>query len=382
MKNRIFSLLLVLSLIASAFCFVVNAEGNYDATVTSAKAVYDPDGQKISYSLEYTGGALMEAVMNLDKTNNSNNVLFKITVVGVKNGTDLANGVQVALHTVAAHSAKGEGKTFSGEYALAKSKFNSYETVYFCISTNVITGSNSYSFENLAIKVALKGEEIVPPPVDGVPCQITLVPGASSVKVGDTVTLKVSVKDVDTAVAVRGIVAVSAPIVWDSSVLKFESYSDTVIPEGWDTFHNETAVSNGRFEIHMCDDTGDGLFCTEDGFFEITLKFKALKAGTCEFKAERISVADDEVIEFFIDAEPVSVSVSATPVSTELVLGDVNGDGGVDSLDAAKILQYDAGLVLLTAKALERADVNKDGGVDALDASKVLQYDADIISRF
>ena len=155
--------------------------------------------------LEYTGGALMEAVMNLDKTNNSNNVLFKITVVGVKNGTDLAYGVQVALHTVAAHSAKGEGKTFSGEYALAKSKFNSYETVYFCISTNVITGSNSYSFENLAIKVALKGEEVVPPPVDGEPCQITLVPGASSVKVGDTVTLKVSVKDVDTAVAVRGL---------------------------------------------------------------------------------------------------------------------------------------------------------------------------------
>ena len=381
MKKRIFSLLLVLSLIASAFCFVVNAEGNYDATITSAKAVYDPDGQKISYSLEYTGGALMEAVMNLDKTNNSNNVLFKITVVGVKNGTDLANGVQVALHTVAAHSAKGEGKTFSGEYALAKSKFNSYETVYFCISTNVITGSNSYSFENLAIKVALKGEEVVPPPVDGDPCQITLVPGASSVKVGDTVTLKVSVKDVDTAVMVGGIIAISAPIEWDSKILKFKSYDDTAIPEGWDTFHDETAVSNGRFEIHMCDDTGYGMVCKEDGFFEITLNFAAINSGLCRFSAEDITVADGEFNEFILDAPVASVTVVPAP-STELALGDVNGDGGVDSLDAAKILQYDAGLVLLTAKALERADVNKDGGVDALDASKVLQYDAGIISRF
>lgn len=381
MKKRIFSLLLVLSLVASAFCFVVSAEGNYDATITSAKAVYDPDGQKISYSLEYTGGALMEAVMNLDKTNNSNNVLFKITVIGVKNGTDLANGVQVALHTVAAHSAKGEGKTFSGEYALAKSKFNSYETVYFCISTNVITGSNSYSFENLAIKVALKGEEVVPPPVDGEPCQITLVPGASSVKVGDTVTLKVSVKDVDTAVMVGGIIAISAPIEWDSKILKFKSCDDTVIPEGWDTFHDETAVSNGRFEIHMCDDTGYGMVCTEDGFFEITLNFVAVNSGICNFSTEDITVADGEFNEFILDASVASVTVAPAP-STELALGDVNGDGGVDSLDAAKILQYDAGLVLLTAKALERADVNKDGGVDALDASKVLQYDAGIISKF
>lgn len=381
MKKRIFSLLLVLSLVASAFCFVVSAEGNYDATITSAKAVYDPDGQKISYSLEYTGGALMEAVMNLDKTNNSNNVLFKITVIGVKNGTDLVNGVQVALHTVAAHSAKGEGKTFSGEYALAKSKFNSYETVYFCISTNVITGSNSYSFENLAIKVALKGEEVVPPPVDGVPCQITLVPGASSVKVGDTVSLKVSVKDVDTAVMVGGIIAISAPIEWDSKILKFKSYDDTVIHEGWDTFHDETAVSNGRFEIHMCDDTGYGMVCTEDGFFEITLNFVAVNSGICNFSAEDITVADGEFNEFILDASVASVTVAPAP-STELALGDVNGDGGVDSLDAAKILQYDAGLVLLTAKALERADVNKDGGVDALDASKVLQYDAGIISKF
>lgn len=381
MKKRFFSLLLALTLVASAFCFAVSAAGSYDATVTSAKAVYDPDAQKISYSFAYTGGALMEAVMNLDKANNGNNVLLKITVVGVKTGAELADGVQVAFHTFPAYTLKGDGKSFAGELTLAKNKFNLYETVYVCVATNAITGSTTYPFEDMALKVVLKGEDVEPPaPVDGVPCEITLTPSASSVKVGEAVSLKVSVKNVDTAVAVRGLVAASIPVEWDESVLKFESYNNKVIPEGWDTFHNETAVSNGRFEIHMCDDTDYGVVCTEDGFFEIVLNFKAVKAGLCNFTAENLSVADDEINEFFFDASLASVVV--LPSATGFEIGDVNGDGGVDALDAAKVLQHDAGLITLTANALARADVNGDGFVDAVDASKILQYDAGIIGGF
>ena len=64
-----------------------------------------------------------------------------------------------------------------------------------------------------------------------------------------------------------------------------------------------------------------------------------------------------------------------------VALGDVNGDGYADSLDAAAILQVDAGLKTLTEAAATAADVNGDGYVDSLDAAKVLQFDAGIISK-
>lgn len=59
--------------------------------------------------------------------------------------------------------------------------------------------------------------------------------------------------------------------------------------------------------------------------------------------------------------------------------GDVNGDGFVDSLDAAMILRYDCLLISFDDKQLTCADFNGDGLVDSLDASLVLRYDAGIL---
>lgn len=55
--------------------------------------------------------------------------------------------------------------------------------------------------------------------------------------------------------------------------------------------------------------------------------------------------------------------------------GDVNGDGNVDSLDAAQILKYDAGII----DSITNADVNGDGVVNSLDAAMILKYDAGLI---
>lgn len=60
------------------------------------------------------------------------------------------------------------------------------------------------------------------------------------------------------------------------------------------------------------------------------------------------------------------------------VLGDVNGDGKSNSLDAAQVLKYDAGMISLSEKQKERADVNGDGEVNSLDAAKILREDAGI----
>lgn len=63
-----------------------------------------------------------------------------------------------------------------------------------------------------------------------------------------------------------------------------------------------------------------------------------------------------------------------------VLLGDVDGNGTVDNLDAAKLLRYDAGIIsTIDEKA---ADVNKDGEVGNLDASLILKYDCGLIEGF
>lgn len=70
----------------------------------------------------------------------------------------------------------------------------------------------------------------------------------------------------------------------------------------------------------------------------------------------------------------VTVTVAAAPQ-----LGDVNGDGYIDSADAMLCLRSAVGLTELTAEQKSAADVNKDGFVDAGDAIKILRYDAKLI---
>lgn len=59
-------------------------------------------------------------------------------------------------------------------------------------------------------------------------------------------------------------------------------------------------------------------------------------------------------------------------------LGDANADGEINSIDAALILKYDAGM----AELPENADVNYDSRVNSIDASLILKYDAGLITSF
>lgn len=71
------------------------------------------------------------------------------------------------------------------------------------------------------------------------------------------------------------------------------------------------------------------------------------------------------------------ITVTVTP-SAEL--GDVNGDGYIDSADAMLCLRYSVGLAKeLTEEQKRAANVNHDSFVDAGDAIKILRYDAKLI---
>jgi acetyl esterase/lipase len=58
--------------------------------------------------------------------------------------------------------------------------------------------------------------------------------------------------------------------------------------------------------------------------------------------------------------------------------GNVNCQGGINSIDAALLLQYGAGLVA-SLSCIANADVNGDGHVNSIDAALVLQYVAGLL---
>ncbi len=65
-------------------------------------------------------------------------------------------------------------------------------------------------------------------------------------------------------------------------------------------------------------------------------------------------------------------------VSNKLIIGDVNLDGVVSSIDARIVLQYAAGIKDLTPNQFTCADVNNDGYVTSLDARLVLKIVAQL----
>jgi len=71
-----------------------------------------------------------------------------------------------------------------------------------------------------------------------------------------------------------------------------------------------------------------------------------------------------------------SAIAEALGLNIKSSLGDVNGDGKVNSLDAAAVLRYDAGLQQFTDEEKAAADINGDGTVNSLDAAQILKHDA------
>ncbi len=77
-----------------------------------------------------------------------------------------------------------------------------------------------------------------------------------------------------------------------------------------------------------------------------------------------------------------TATCNVTVKQPSYILGDVNEDGKVNTLDAVKILQYVAKKTTLTDNQKLAANTNRDGKVNTLDAVKILQYVAKKITKF
>lgn len=66
----------------------------------------------------------------------------------------------------------------------------------------------------------------------------------------------------------------------------------------------------------------------------------------------------------------------------DILIGDANGDGNVDSIDYARVLQHLLRQDELTGKALVCADVDGDGKVDSIDYAYIRQFILKKITKF
>ena len=81
----------------------------------------------------------------------------------------------------------------------------------------------------------------------------------------------------------------------------------------------------------------------------------------------------------FTGTPTATASLVATPPPTPAKQpGDVNADGTVNSIDAAFILQFGAGLLALLPNP-DSADLNGDDTINSIDAALILQFDAGLI---
>ena len=84
-------------------------------------------------------------------------------------------------------------------------------------------------------------------------------------------------------------------------------------------------------------------------------------------------------------AEPTTEEPTVAPTTNpyaQYIIGDVNGDGYVDVLDATLVQKYSSEKTKLNVRQLYVADVNNDGIVDVLDAATIQKYAVEKISEF
>lgn len=213
---------------------------------------------------------------------------------------------------------------------------------------------------------------------------VAVTASASRLTYGDTVVITVAV---DGITAAGGLLSVDIPFRFDTDVFEFVSKT-VAYPSAWQNPQDfsYTTAKNGLLWLRALEDSeqfSSNVGCTEDRAicFKVTLKVKS----NAKLGETQVTTNGDGVFEVACGtcadgqctvAYGAGQSYSATVTDTLTKPGDVNGDGLVNSIDAALILKYGAGLVTLTESQLTAGDYDGNGTVNSMDAAFILKVAA------
>ncbi len=129
-----------------------------------------------------------------------------------------------------------------------------------------------------------------------------------------------------------------------------------------------------KSELANALDKANAILAESDRYVEETIA--ELQTAADEAQA----VYDNEEADNSMVGEAVKALVAE--ILKARLLGDVDGNGSVETQDAAEVLKYAAGAKELTEIQLKAANVNRDAVSDSSDAAAILQYAAEMISGF
>ena len=161
---------------------------------------------------------------------------------------------------------------------------------------------------------------------------------------------------------------------YDQDKLKYTVYryfktSDTTTREEYYTVCTDGVVGICLYEIVG----GDKI---PSGMLEYYIDIEAFETKLHEVLTAKKNA--DETVTTQTTTTTASPVTTTTSAVTEKTLGDMDGNGILDAVDASKMLavyaKYSTGAAAPTEEDTAVADVNKDGYIDAVDAAKVLAY--------
>ncbi|MBL7108394.1 MAG: hypothetical protein ISS38_03775, partial [Candidatus Cloacimonetes bacterium] len=166
-----------------------------------------------------------------------------------------------------------------------------------------------------------------------------------------------------------GVISYEVVLTYDKNIISYDSYSlDGTIAEGGMVALNPDWGANSLkvSYMNMYPISGEGDV--------IKISFNAISVGTTSLVLSDFVYNMTNIINF-VDGEVV-VSESS------VVYGDIDGNGEIQSYDAALALQFSASLIEFEAWQIIAADVDGNGLVQSYDAALILQYSAGLIDEF
>ncbi|MBQ4648780.1 MAG: InlB B-repeat-containing protein, partial [Clostridia bacterium] len=155
--------------------------------------------------------------------------------------------------------------------------------------------------------------------------------------------------------------------------------------EGYDAIWDRTAIDSIATDMTVTATYKQNYILGDvngDGNVDTLDAAYILRYDACLIEADKLSMIAADIN---CDGEVNNMDAALilrSEVDLTYVLGDANSDGNVDTLDAAYILRYDAGLIEADKLSMIAADISCDGKVDTLDASLILKYEAGFIKSF